>query len=88
MLPYNEILTVFRSKIWLDILNKHPNYLLIANFSKISEDVLELRVSEIQAHALTKIQAMTSSLGNNSDVTNFLLPLCRKHQASYLCKVS
>ena len=32
MFPYNEILKVFKSKIWLDIWNKHPNIPLNTRF--------------------------------------------------------
>ena len=32
MFPYNEILKVFKSKLWLDIWNKHPKILLNTKF--------------------------------------------------------
>ena len=45
--PYSEILKVFKSKIWLDIWNKHPKIPLNMKFQPIRWRDLELRASEM-----------------------------------------
>ena len=52
----------FKIKVKFELISETitQKYLLIANFSQISEKVWELRVSKICAYASAKIQIMTS----------------------------
>ena len=54
MFPYNEILKVYSCN------HSTQKYLHIRNFSQISEEFWELRVSKIFADVLAKILVMTS----------------------------
>ena len=84
MFPYNEILKVFKSKIWPDIWNKHPNktkFQLKSVREFRSYEHLKFRPTCRLKYKLWRhnyVIVVTSQ--------NFLLPMCRIHQAWYCAK--
>ena len=88
MFPYNEILKVFKSKIWFDIWRKHlkipPNTKFQRNQSGFgSSEHLKFRPMHRLKYKLWRhndVIVVTSQI--------FLLPLCRIHQAWHLCQIS
>ena len=83
MFPYDEILKVFKSKIWVDIWRKHFKIPLNTKFQRNQSGglgVYEHLKFRPMRQLKYKIIVVTSQ--------TFLLPLCRIHQAWHLCQIS
>ena len=89
MFPYNEILKVFKSKIWVDILKNHPKIPLNTKFQRNQSQ--GLRSYEHLKFRHTRL--LKYRLWRHNDVIvvtsqTFLLPLCRIHQSWHLYQIS
>ena len=86
MFPYNKILQVFKSKIWLNIWNKHLKILLNTKFQSNEwrgfgrYEHPKFRPTHRLKYRLWRHNYVMVMMSQT-----FLLPLCRIHRALYLC---
>ena len=88
MFPYNEILKVFKSKIWIAIWKKAPQ-----NTSKYQISAKSVRGLGSYEHLkFRSMHQLKYRLWRHNDVivvtSQFFLTLCRIHQAWHLCQIS